>query len=230
MLHEPAENMKVQLNNREQILVRACLQGDEAAWETMVQSQSKCIFNLCLRFARRRDEAEDLTQEIFVRIYRSLRSFRSDTGSFQCWVLSVARNLIIDHYRKERRYQTPIGSEEMETMHLEDHKTPSPSRAFERVEALRMLSRALGGLSPDLREAVILRDLEGMSYQQVAETTGVSEGTVKSRLFRARLRLTKIFTGRAALARGLSRKLSLADFQGHGSLSGLPDPAACALE
>ena len=230
MLHELVENMKVQPNDREQILVQACLQGDEAAWETMVQSQSKRIFNLCLRFAGRRDEAEDLTQEIFVRIYRSLHSFRSDSGSFQCWVLSVARNLIIDHYRKERRYQTPIGSEEMETLQLEDHKTPSPSRAFEQDEASRMLSHALNGLSPDLREAVILRDLEGMSYQQVAETTGVSEGTVKSRLFRARLRLTKTFAGRSPLARGPNREFSLADFQGHRSLSGLPAAAICALE
>jgi RNA polymerase sigma-70 factor (ECF subfamily) len=230
MLHELVEKMEVKPDDREQTMVRACLQGDEAAWEAMVQAQTKRIFNLCLRFAGRRDEAEDLTQEIFVRIYRSLGSFRSESGNFQCWVLSVARNLIIDHYRRERRYKTPIGSDEMEAMHLEDDRTPNPSRAFERAEASRLLSRALRGLSPDLREAVILRDLEGMSYQQVAKTTGVSEGTVKSRLFRARLRLIKIFTGRAALAHGIGRQFLLTDFQGHGSLSGLPEAAACALE
>ena len=67
---------------------------------------------------------------------------------------------VIDHYRRERRYQTPIGSEEMETLHLEDEKTPSPSRAFESAEASRILSQALDGLSPDLREAVVLRDLD----------------------------------------------------------------------
>jgi RNA polymerase sigma-70 factor (ECF subfamily) len=209
MRHEAIENSEVQPMDRDRILVHACLAGDEDAWEIMVQTHSRRILNLCLHYAGRRDEAEDLTQEVFVRIYRSLRSFHLDSGSFQCWIVSIARNLIIDHYRKERRYQTPIGSEEMESLHLEDEKTPSPSRAFERAEAGWILSQALDDLSPDLREAVVLRDLEGMSYQQVAETTGVSEGTVKSRLFRARVRLAKIFTGHSSRSAGFGRSITM---------------------
>jgi RNA polymerase sigma-70 factor (ECF subfamily) len=184
----------------------------------MVHSHTKRIFNLCLRFTGRRDEAEDLTQETFIRIYRNLRSFRSKTGSFQSWILSVARNLVIDHYRKERRLRFPFGSEEMEGMHLEDCRTPSPSRAFEQAEASRLLSKALIALDPDLRKAVVLRDLEGLSYQEVAETTGVSEGTVKSRIFRARMRLTKIFIGQGAPARSMRKPLPL---------GGLGEPVAC---
>jgi RNA polymerase sigma-70 factor (ECF subfamily) len=226
MLHELIGNREVRLMDQDRILVQACLRVDQDAWEIMVQTHSKRILNLCLRYAGRKEEAEDLTQEIFVRIYRSLRSFRLDSGSFQCWIVRVARNLIIDHYRKERRHQTPIGSEEMENLHLEDEKTPSPSRAFERAEASRILLQALDGLSPDLREAVVLRDLEGLSYQQVAETTGVSEGTVKSRLFRARLRLAKIFSGRALHAPGLARSVILQDLVGSRILGDISATAA----
>jgi len=93
MLHELIENREVQPIDGDRTLVRACRQGDQDAWEIMLQTHSKRILNLCLRYAGRREEAEDLTQEVFVRIYRSLRSFRLDSGSFQCWIVSVARNL-----------------------------------------------------------------------------------------------------------------------------------------
>ncbi len=211
MTQETIERKRLQSGDLDRLLVQACLKGDERAWERMVRSHTRRIFNYCLRFTGRRDEAEDLTQEIFVRIYRNLGSFRAESGSLQSWILSVARNLIVDHYRKERRFRAWLGSEEMETMQLEDFKTLNPSRAFEQAEASRLLSLALTALSPDLREAVKLRDLEGMSYHQVAETTGVSEGTVKSRLFRARLLLTKTFSGPAFITRGLRRSLSLPD-------------------
>jgi RNA polymerase sigma-70 factor (ECF subfamily) len=106
----------------------------------------------------------------------------------------------------------------MESMHLEDCRTPSPSRAFEQAEAARLLSKALIALDPDLRKAVVLRDLEGLSYHEVAETTGVSEGTVKSRIFRARMRLAKIFIGQGAPARSMRKPLPL---------GGLGEPVAC---
>jgi len=174
------------------LLVQACLQGKEDAWEALVRKYGKRIFNVCLRFERNIEEAEDLMQEVFVRVYLSLRSFRSDTGSFQGWIISVARNLAIDHYRKKRRANPLLGSRELEVLHLVDDTTPSPSAALEQMEASRNLSRILVGLSSALRKALILRDLHGMSYQQVARATGVTEGTVKSRVFRARLHLTKI--------------------------------------
>jgi RNA polymerase sigma-70 factor, ECF subfamily len=191
MLHELYGTDGLDSMNAERVFVDACLAGNESAWESMVRSYNKCIFNICLRFIGNREEAEDLTQEIFVRIYRSMKSFRADSGSFQGWILRVARNLAIDYYRKMRRSQSLIGSEEMELLHLEDHTTPDPAAALEQSEACRSLIQVLLVLNPDLRKALILRDLHGMSYQQVAKITGVSEGTAKSRVFRARLHLAQ---------------------------------------
>ncbi len=180
----------------EEKVVERCLQGDDAAWETIVTSYAKRIYNLSYRYTCRRDEAEDLTQEIFIRVYQNLKSFRSDSGSFQSWVMRVGRNLIIDHFRRTRRFQQAAGTEEMETMNLKDEKVPDPLRKAEQLEASRFLMEGLQGLVPELKEAIILRDLEGMAYLEIAEMLGIPEGTVKSRINRARLELAKLLTRR----------------------------------
>jgi RNA polymerase sigma-70 factor (ECF subfamily) len=180
----------------EQKLVERCLQGDDAAWETIVKSYARRIYNLGYRYTSQKEEAEDLTQEIFIRLYQNLKSYRSDAGSFQNWVLKVGRNLIIDHYRQTRRYQRSGGSEELETMHLKDDKLPNPHQAAEQSEASTFLRQGLQALSPELKEAVILRDLEGLAYQEIADLLNIPEGTVKSRINRARLELSKILIKR----------------------------------
>ena len=180
----------------EEKVVERCLQGDDAAWETIVTSYAKRIYNLSYRYTCRRDEAEDLTQEIFIRVYQNLKSFRSDSGSFQSWVMRVGRNLIIDHFRRTRRFQQAAGTEEMETMNLKDEKVLDPLRKAEQLEASRFLMEGLQGLVPELKEAIILRDLEGMAYLDIAEMLGIPEGTVKSRINRARLELAKLLTRR----------------------------------
>lgn len=182
----------------EEKLVERCLQGDDAAWESIVTSYSRRVYNLSYRYTNRRDEAEDLTQEIFIRVYQNLKSYRLEAGSFQNWVLKVGRNLIIDHYRQTRRYQQVGGTEELETMNVKDDKTPSPHRAAEQTEASRFLMEGLQALAPELKEAVILRDLEGMAYQDIADLLSIPEGTVKSRINRGRLELTKLLTKRRA--------------------------------
>jgi RNA polymerase sigma-70 factor (ECF subfamily) len=181
-------------------LVERCLQGDDAAWEAIVTSYGRRIYNLSYRYTGRRDESEDLTQEIFIRIYQNLKNFRMDAGSFQNWILKIARNLIIDHYRQTRRYQHSAGSEEMETMNLKDDRVPSPQRAAEQAEASRFLRDGLQALSPELKEAIILRDLEGMPYQEIAELLNIPEGTVKSRINRGRIELAKLLVKRRAQA------------------------------
>jgi len=181
-------------------VVERCLRGDDAAWETVVNQYAKRIYNLTYRYTSRRDEAEDLTQEIFIRVYQNLKSFRSDSGSFQSWIMKVGRNLIIDHYRRTRRYQQAAGTEEMEIMNLKDDKAPNPQRVAEQSEASRFVSEGLQALSPELKEAIILRDLEGMAYLEIAELLGIPEGTVKSRINRARLELAKLLTKRRAQA------------------------------
>jgi RNA polymerase sigma-70 factor (ECF subfamily) len=179
-------------------LVERCLEGDDAAWEQIVNSYTRRIYNLGYRYTNRRDEAEDLTQEILVRVYQNLKSFRADAGTFQNWILKVGRNLIIDHYRQTRRFQQAAGTEELETMNLKDEKAPNPERTVERDEAARFLREGLQALSPELKEAIILRDIEGMAYLEIAELLGIPEGTVKSRINRGRLELAKLLSKRRA--------------------------------
>ena len=177
-------------------LVERCLRGDDSAWESIVNAYGRRIYNLGYRYTSRTDEAEDLTQEIFIRVYQNLKSFRMDAGSFQNWVLKIGRNLIIDRYRQARRFQPSAGTEEMETMNLRDDKLPNPHRAAEQAEAARFLNEGLQRLSPELKEAIILRDLEGMAYQEIASLLSIPEGTVKSRINRARLELAKLLSKR----------------------------------
>jgi RNA polymerase sigma-70 factor, ECF subfamily len=192
------DNPNPQAPLADQQLVERCLRCDDAAWEMIVSSYAGRIFRLSYRYTGRREEAEDVTQEIFIRIYQNLRSFRASTGSFQNWVLRLSRNLIIDRYRQARRFQQCGGSLELDAMHLEDQSRPSPHRNVERAEAARLIRQALGTLSPESKEAIIMRDLEGMSYQEMAVILGIPEGTVKSRISR----------GRTALARQLSRHMA----------------------
>ncbi len=182
----------------DQKLVERCLEGDDAAWERIVTMYAKRIYNLSYRYTGRREDAEDLTQEIMIRVYQNLNTFRSDAGSFQNWILRVGRNLIIDHYRQTRRYQPAAGSEEMDGMHLEDDKLPNPQQMVEMDEAARFLWNGLNSLSPELKEALVLRDLEGLAYREIADMLGIPEGTVKSRINRGRVELARILSKRRA--------------------------------
>ncbi len=179
-------------------LVERCLQGDDAAWEQIVHSYARRIYNLSYRYTNRRDEAEDLSQDILIRVYQNLSSFRPNAGSFQSWILKVGRNLIIDHYRQTRRFQQVAGTEEIENMNLADTAVQSPQRAVERDEAAQFLRDGLLALAPELKEAIILRDIEGMAYLEIAELLGIPEGTVKSRINRGRLELAKLLSKRRA--------------------------------
>jgi RNA polymerase sigma-70 factor (ECF subfamily) len=177
-------------------LVERCLQGDDTAWETVVRFYGKRLFNLSYRYTGRKDEAEDLTQEILIRVYQNLKSYRPDAGSFQNWILRVARNLIIDHYRQVRRYPQTGGSDQLEVTPVADDKMPDPERAAEQGEASQFLERGLQSLSPELKETVILRDIEGMTYQDIADLLNIPEGTVKSRINRGRIELAKLLIKR----------------------------------
>lgn len=191
-------NKELRVLSGDQKLVERCLQGDDVAWETIVNLFGRRIYNLSYRYTNHRAEAEDLTQDIMIRVYQNLRSYRSEAGSFQNWILRVARNLIIDRYRQTRKHPPSGGSQELESMNIRDDKAPSPQRAVERVEASRFLQDGLQALSPELKEAIILRDLEGLAYQEIADLLSVPEGTVKSRINRGRLELAKLLKKRRA--------------------------------
>jgi RNA polymerase sigma-70 factor (ECF subfamily) len=175
-------------------LVSRCLRGDETAWEDLVRLHTRKVYALCYRFTGSGSEAQDLTQEVFLRVFKTVKSFRSTEGSFATWLSRVTRNLLIDHYRRTRQDRVTDSIEEQLPMMEEEGAAAStrPDHAVAGREASEILQATLQKLSPDLREAVILRDLQEMEYREIAEVLGIPEGTVKSRINRGRAELARL--------------------------------------
>ena len=175
-------------------LVKGCLAGDHAAWETIVRQHHQRIYNLAYRFTGRFEEAEDLAQEIFLKVYRSLGSYRPQSGALITWMVRIGRNHLIDHYRKFRTERSRTDSLEVEYEKAEENpaRYAGPEEALEQRELSERVHRALLRISEDLREVVILRDLEEFSYDEIAEILKVPVGTVKSRINRGRIELARI--------------------------------------
>jgi RNA polymerase sigma-70 factor (ECF subfamily) len=175
-------------------LVSRCLRGDETAWEELVRLNTRKVYGLCYRFTGSASEAQDLTQEVFLRIFRTLKSFRSQEGSFGTWLARVTRNLLIDHYRRTRQERVTDSIEEQLPMLEEAGAAASarPDHGIAGREASEILQATLQKLSPDLREAVILRDLQEMEYREIAQVLEIPEGTVKSRINRGRAELGRL--------------------------------------
>ncbi|MFY9724820.1 MAG: sigma-70 family RNA polymerase sigma factor [Bryobacteraceae bacterium] len=175
-------------------LVVRCLRGDESAWEDLVRLHSRRVFGLCYRFTNSGSESQDLTQEVFLRVFRTLHSFRAAEGSFGTWLARLTRNLLIDHYRRTRQDRVTDSLDEQLPV-VGDRSaaaTPRPDQAVAGREASEILQAALQKLSPDLREAVILRDLQEMEYREIAQVLAIPEGTVKSRINRGRSELARL--------------------------------------
>ena len=182
------------------MLVRRCQAGDAAAWEDIVQRFHRRIFNLCYRFTGTSDDAEDLTQEVFIKMYRTLDSYDPAKGAFLTWVSTMTRNLLVDHFRRTKLERlsdsmdaTPEGEEDGPRMsdRIADKSRDAHSQA-ESQEVKVAVHAALQKLSPDLREAVILRDLQDLDYREIAIVLRVPEGTVKSRINRGRAELGRV--------------------------------------
>jgi RNA polymerase sigma-70 factor (ECF subfamily) len=174
-------------------LVQKCLRGDGPAWEELVHRHARRVFGLCYRFTGNSHEAEDLSQEVFLKIYRSLASYRSAAGGFPTWLTSVTRNLLVDHYRRTKRDRlTDSIEDEMPRLEEKHSSTRTPFKHVADAELSDQVQHALSRLSPELREAVILRDLQGLEYNEIQEVLSVPEGTVKSRINRGRIELARI--------------------------------------
>lgn len=174
-------------------LVQLCLKGESSAWEELVRRHTRRVYGLCYRFTSSRHEAEDLTQEVFLRVFKTLGSYNAIHGGFATWMTSLTRNLLIDHYRRTKRDRMTDSIEDA-MPYLEEK--PAAGRRPDQIAMLGELSgqvqRALGKLSPELREAVILRDLQGLEYQEIRSVLQVPEGTVKSRINRGRIELARL--------------------------------------
>ena len=174
-------------------LVQQCLQGDGSAWEELVRRHSRRIFNICYRFTGNGSEAEDLSQDVFLRVYRTLGSYRSAHGGFGTWVTSVTRNLLIDHYRRTKRDRiTDSLDDAMPVVENKESTGRRPDQLALMGELSAQVQNALTRLSPELREAVILRDLQQLEYAEIQTVLEVPEGTVKSRINRGRIELARI--------------------------------------
>jgi len=181
-------------------LLPRCRGGDEAAWRELVARHTRRVFALAYRFTGRVDEAEDLVQEIFVKVYQTLDRYRAGDGSFTAWLMAVARNQAIDQYRRRRQERTRRveDPERVERMPSDDE---TPLEDLERGQRAAIVHRGLRALPEDLRLPLILCDLQGLPYDEIAASLQLPLGTVKSRINRARLELAKRLAGqRDALA------------------------------
>ncbi len=174
-------------------VITRCLKGDNAAWEEIVRSHTRRIYNFCYRFTGSWQDAEDLTQEVFMRVYKTLKSYNTTEGSFPTWLMSVTRNLLVDHYRKHKKESSDVALEEVfETVETNPSHAKTAVDQISTNDRIEMVRWGLNKLSPDLREAVVLRDCEEMRYDEIATVLHVPEGTVKSRINRGRIELARI--------------------------------------
>lgn len=174
-------------------LVQQCLRGEGPAWEELVRRHTRRVFNLCYRFTGNSTDAQDLSQEVFLRIYRTLPSYRPAYGAFPTWLTSVTRNLLVDHYRRTRHDRITDSIDDAMPVLEEKHSAArTPDKLAEAAELSVQLQHGLSRLSPELREAVILRDLQGLDYNEIQTVLDVPEGTVKSRINRGRIELARI--------------------------------------
>jgi len=185
------------LNTDDKVLAARCREGDRDAFRTLVQKYERRIYGIVVGMIRDREEAWDLTQEVFVKVYRHLGSFEGNS-SLYTWMYRITVNLSIDYIRKRkgvgleyddarRHDKGPVG---LDAPVGKPADTP-PQRLL-REELVGKVNQALERLSPKHKQIVILRELEGLSYQEIADVLGISIGTVMSRLFHARRNMQRI--------------------------------------
>ena len=183
-------------------IVRQCIAGDQQAWQQLVSSQHRRIYSICYRFTGSCSDAEDLTQDVFLKLYRNLSSFDVQKGNFNTWLTTLARNLLVDHFRRTRLERA---SDSLDASISDDDggngatlasrlADPRPSQEAHAsgLELKARIQHALAQLSPELREAVVFRDLEDMDYKEIAQVLRIPEGTVKSRISRGRGELARL--------------------------------------
>src|SRR5471032_3305224 len=187
-------------------LIQRCLKGDQAAWDLIVKQYWRKVFNVAYKFVGKHDEAEDLAQDIFLKIFKSLDTF-DRRANFQTWLISVSRNLCIDHYRSVRKERETI-DRDVDANELSPlSHDPGPVASLEQQDRVQLLKEAMGSLPDTLRTAVLMRDIQELSYHEIADKLRLPEGTVKSRINR----------GRTELARQI-RKLRGDDFGQKGTM------------
>ena len=187
----------------EQELVARARRGDESAFEALVTENEKRIYNLCRRLTGNQEDAAELTQEAFLNAWRGLGRFQGES-SFSTWLYRLATNACIDFLRKEKRRQSLSmtvsldDEEEARQVELPDERY-APEGALERAEVRRAVAEGLERLTLEHRQVLVMREIHGLSYAEIGQVLGLEEGTVKSRIARARGALRKVLTERGNL-------------------------------
>lgn len=166
-------------------LVRRAKSGDEAAFEQLVTAHEKKIYALCLRMCDNEEDAQEAAQDAFLAAWSALSSFRED-AAFSTWLYRLAVNACTDILRRRKRKGQGVSLDDEETFLEIEDTAPTPEEALERKEAAVLVNEALDALPPDYRQVLILREVHGLSYQEIAEVTRLELGTVKSRISRGR--------------------------------------------
>ena len=178
-------------------VIRSVLDGNINDFEQLVTAYEKNVYNLALRMVGDPDDAADITQETFIKAYRALGSFRGDS-KFSSWIYRIASNVCLDFLRsRSRRAQVPLSFENEDAegeIELPD-MSQNPEEVLMKKLSMEAVRRGMEKLPPKQRQILVLRELCGLSYAELAQTLSVEEGTVKSRIFRARKRLCAILLG-----------------------------------
>ena len=182
-------------------MVTMCLEGDGASWELLVEKHRRRVFNIAYKFTGRHDRAEDLSQEIFLRVFKNLRKF-DPAADFSKWLSSVARNHCIDNYRSRRREQRTMVDDGLAFDLAAAPSSTDPLRAIEASEAKELLRIGLAAIPEKLREAVVLRDLKGLAYEEMAVRLSLPVGTIKSRINRGREELARALRAKPPVEAG----------------------------
>lgn len=178
-------------------VIRSVLDGNINDFERLVTAYEKNVYNLALRMVGDPDDAADITQETFIKAYRAIGSFRGDS-KFSSWIYRIASNVCLDFLRsRSRRAQVPLSFENEDAegeIELPD-MSQNPEKVLMKKLSMEAVRRGMEKLPPKQRQILVLRELCGLSYAELAQTLSVEEGTVKSRIFRARKRLCAILLG-----------------------------------
>ncbi|NJD03334.1 MAG: sigma-70 family RNA polymerase sigma factor [Ruminiclostridium sp.] len=191
------------MSDREKDLLEGAKSGDVAAFEQLIESYQKKIFNMALRMLGNYDDAGDLTQEVLIRIYKSIRSFK-EQSSFSTWIYRITTNVCLDEIRRRKNRKVISLDEEIK---LDDgdmkrqieSDEPSPEETAEAEDLKKIVNDAIARLSEEHRIAIVLRDIQGLSYEEIAEVLKCPEGTVKSRINRARQALKNVLASKREL-------------------------------
>ena len=178
--------------DEEHRIIDRVLKGDVNTFELFVTEYEKNLYNLALRMCRNPEDAADMTQEAFIKAYNSLSSFRGDS-KFSVWLYRIASNVCLDFLRRQNRHPSLSLSMENDEGESEELDIPdeaqSPQHLLEQKLTREAIDRGLGTLSPDQRQILLMREIQGLSYDEISQALSLEAGTVKSRIFRARKKL-----------------------------------------